>query len=215
MKSFLITVFAVLVLLFIGGAHRTIAADSSDSGPDADWERVAPDPSTSKPDQVLEIPQACTQDGVAVPCDDASNLANDARDSSGDGDDADDIQTVRGGSAGGSPTLGDDNANPDANTDWGSADDYQNEQAYLPVQVPYGMQVPYGIVTTPSRVNRPRTPVPASAYQVPLIAMSHPITSAATPPLRPTGAWMTPPSMTPFARPAGSSMMPAPSFRFH
>ncbi|HET7199762.1 MAG TPA: hypothetical protein VFI80_02970 [Burkholderiales bacterium] len=219
MKSFLATALAIVVLLLLSGPGRAIAADAGDAGADADWEQV-PNPDDPKPDQVLEIPQACTRDGVTVPCDDDSNLASAPRDSSGDDDDEDDTDIARRGSPGsaGSPAANDGSGSADAQPDWGSVDEYQNEEAYVPAQVPYG-QVPYGAsyaVVRPSGTGRPMTPVPASAYPVPMVAMSSPLTAAATPPLNPTGGpWMTPPSMSPFARPAGSAMMPASSLRLH
>ncbi len=200
-----ITVFVNVRAAFSQDAAVSADADSSApaaAGADADWERTGPaiDEDAETADKVLEIPQVtCAKDGAPDTCDGAGANAND-----------DDGQAINAPSPGAPPpTLDDDTAsNAGPNQDWGTIDDYQNQQAYA---FPYPLY-PYP-ATVVGTMNRP-SPLPASAY----VPMSSPLTRAARPPLNP-GPWMMPPSMSAFGRPAGSPMMPmmmsAPSFGFH
>jgi hypothetical protein len=209
-KSFVGAIVIAIAIVITGSARRVRAEDASGAGPDANWEAVT-NPNSDATDQVLEIPQACTNDGVAVPCDESASAPKPAHDSSdGDDDDEDDIQTA-GGPLGHPTTFDEDTANAaHASTDpsVGSVDEYESEPSY--VAVPYGSYVVvpnggYGIANARPGLNGTPSPLPPSAYTVPPMAMSAPVTQAARPPLNP-GPWMTPPSMSAFSRPAGSPM---------
>ncbi len=212
MKRLIIATFAALAMTVFVNAHSAFSQEEPESGTsvDANWTSTdstidAPtiDDSAASADKVLEIPQtACTKDGATVPCDDATANADDDND-----------QAINAPQPGSPPTVYDDDtasAGPDSN--WGDASDYQNQQVYaVPYGVPYAVY-PYG-VNVARNVNMP-SPVPASAYA----PMSSPVTQAALPPLR-QGPWMSPPTMSAFARPAGSPMMgmsmSRPAFGFH
>jgi hypothetical protein len=204
-------IVAILVALAISAfvnARLALSQEDPVSGTsvDANWESTGPtiDEDAASADKVLEIPQAkCDNDGTSAPCDAPAAAGND------------DGEAINAPSPGSPPQVYDDdtasNAAPDE--DWGTAEDYQNQQVYA---VPYGAySYPYA-VTGPLTMNRP-SPVPASAY-VPMNPMSSPVTQAARPPLS-QGPWMTPPSMSSFSRPAGSPMMGMSmshsSFAFH
>ena len=101
------------------------------------------DEDAASADKVLEIPQAkCDNDGTSAPCDASAAAGND-----------DDGQAINAPSPGSPPQVYDDdtasNAAPDE--DWGTADDYQNQQVYA---VPYAAySYPYA-VTAPLTMNR-------------------------------------------------------------
>jgi hypothetical protein len=192
-------------------ARLAFAQEEPESGTsvDANWESTGPaiDEDAASADKVLEIPQAkCDDDGSSAPCDASAAAGND-----------DDGEAINAPSPGSPPQVYDDDTASSAapDEDWGTADDYQNQQVYA---VPYAAySYPYGVTSPgPLTMNRP-SPVPASAF-VPLNPMSSPLTQAARPPLN-QGPWMTPPSMSSFSRPAGSPMMgmgmPHTAFAFH
>ncbi len=204
----IVAIFAALAMTVLVNARAAFSQDAEDSaaGTDASWEPAgsAVDPAVDEDaptaDKVLEIPQlTCATYGVSVPCDDGSDENAD-----------DDGQAINAPSPGAPPTLDDDTADASQpNQDWGTLDDYQNEQAY---GVPYAVY-PYLVTVAAGTMNRP-SPFPASPY----VPMSSPLTPAARPPLNP-GAWMIPPSMSPFSHPAGNPMMGMtmshPLFGFH
>ena len=208
MKRLIIATFVTLAMTVFVNAHSAFSQEEAESGTsvDANWTSTAStidaptiDESAASADKVLEIPQATCKDGSSGPCDDA--------------DDDDNDQAINAPQPGSPPQVFDDDTAssgaPDDN--WGDADDYQNQQVYA--AVPYAVYpYPYA-VGAQQTANRP-SPVPASAYA----PMSSPITQAALPPLNP-GPWMNPPTMSAFARPAGSPMMGmrsfGPSFGFH
>jgi hypothetical protein len=184
--------FALFTLIVLAGARAAFAKDSSASGDsDTNWVRVDSGPGGESGDQVLEIPQvACDDDGASSPC---------------DNDDDGGIPTGVALSPASPQTFDDDTAsagNPDS--DWGTADDYLNQPIY---------GVPYGYVASRGSING-NLPGQRSPFPFSPLSTSSPITRAATPPLNPTGAWMTPPSMSRFSQPAGNPMAGAP-FRFH
>jgi len=200
----IVAIFAALAMTVFVNARAAFSDDVEDSGAgaDANWERTGPavDEDADTAGKVLEIPQAtCSKDGVSVPCDvDTADPTDD------------DGQAINAPSPGAPPTLDDDTANAGApNQDWGTVNDYQNEQIY---GVPYAVY-PYSVTVASGTMNRP-SPLPPSAYA----PMSSPLTQAAHPPLNP-GPWMTPASMSAFSRPAGSPMtpmtMPGPLLGFH
>ncbi len=195
------------------GAAYSQDTDDTAAGADANWNSTdaALDP-TSAPsidedaaaaEKVLEIPQvACSKDDPSESC----------AESSGDGDDS---QAINAPSPGAPPDSDDDTAsNAVPGDDWGTADDYQNQQDYGSYGVPYA-GYPYTVTGAPypvTIIGTNRAPAPASAY-VP----SSPLTQAARPPLNP-GPWVVPSAMSSFSRPAGSPMMGMSmhsSFRFH
>jgi hypothetical protein len=194
------------------GPGDAVAAGSDSSG---DWQRVNPDLSAESAEKVLELPQtACVQNGVSIPCDErivvgnapGTGLANDnSQDNQDDGTQA----AGGGGSAPASPqTFDEDTASaaPTGDSDWGTADDYANQQ---PI---YG--IPYGSVASRGPIyGNPQIP-PSMVFPFPPAPISSPITQAARPPLRTRGPWMTPPSMMIMSRPAGSPMAGG-AFRFH
>lgn len=211
MKRLIIATFVALAMTVFVNAHSAFSQEEAESGTsvDANWTSVAPtidaptiDESAASADKVLEIPQAaCNKDGATGPCDDDTANADDDND-----------QAINAPQPGSPPQVYDDDTAssgaPDDN--WGDADDYQNQQVYA--AVPYAVYpYPYA-VGAQQTTNRP-SPVPASAYA----PMSSPITQAALPPLH-QGPWMNPPTMSAFARPAGSPMMGmsmSHSFGFH
>jgi hypothetical protein len=170
------------------GSHSTDASASGDS--EANWVRVDSGAGGESGDQVLEIPQvACDEDPNSSPCDnDDDGTTGVAAAPRGNDDDT---------ASAGSP-----------DSDWGTADDYSNQPIY---GVPYGYVVSRGPVYGNLPGNLP--PSRRSPFPFPPMQTSSPITQAARPQLNPTGAWMTPPSMSQFSRPAGSPMASAP-FRF-
>jgi hypothetical protein len=206
MKRLIIATFVTLAMTVFVNAHSAFSQEEAESGTsvDANWTSTAStidaptiDESAASADKVLEIPQATCKDGSSGPCDDA--------------DDDDNDQAINAPQPGSPPQVfDDDTASSGApDSDWGDANDYQNQQIYA---APYAVYAyPYA-VGAQQTANRP-SPVPASAY-----APSSPITQAALPPLNP-GPWMNPPTMSAFARPAGSPMMGmrsfGPSFGFH
>lgn len=189
-------------------AYSSTAADSggtADSGVsvDSDWDRVdngpAIDQDAASADKVLEIPQAkCSSDDESSPCE-----AN-----TGNNDNADDDGAINAPSPGAPPqTFDESTASNDP--DWGSVDDYQNQQAY---NVPY-VVMPYPVYaysTGPAGPYSRPSQFPRSSFA----PMSSPLTQAARP--LGHGPWMTPPSMSIYSRPAGSPMMmAAPMVGFH
>lgn len=217
MKStrLIVAIFAALAMTVLTNARFAFAQDadtpdvSADSGAvadsgtsaDASWERSGPaiDEDAAAADKVLEIPQApCAKDPASAAC---------ASSDDGSGDDGEAINAPSPG-APPQPSFDDDTASNGAtDPDWGTVDEYQNQQVAVPYAVypyPYAVTTGIGTIRTPSSV-------PASAYA----PMSSPITQAAQPPLH-QGPWMTPPTMSAFGRPAGSPMMMSgPSLGFH
>jgi len=191
----MVAIFAALAMTVFVNARFAFSQEDPESGTsvDADWESTGPtiDEDAASADKVLEIPQAkCDNDGTSAPCD--ASVA--------DGND-DDGQAINAPQPSSPPQVYDDDtaSTAAADEDWGTVDDYQNQQVYA---VPYAAYpYPYA-VAGPLTMNRP-SPVPASAF-VPM-TMSSPVTQAATPLNH--GPWMTPPSMSTFSRPAGSPMM--------
>ena len=207
----IVAIFAGFAMTALVSAQVAFAQEEPESGTsvDANWESTGPaiDEDAASADKVLEIPQAkCDDDGSSAPCDASAAAGND-----------DDGEAINAPSPGSPPQVYDDDTASSAapDEDWGTADDYQNQQIYA---VPYAAySYPYGVTSPgPLMMNRPSS-VPASAY-VPLNPMSSPLTQAARPPLN-QGPWMTPPSMSSFSRPAGSPMMgmgmPHSAFAFH
>jgi hypothetical protein len=217
----IVVIFAALAMIVFVNARFAFSQEVTDPGADADsdavadsgtsvdasWDRSGPaiDEDAESADEVLEIPQAtCPKDGAPASCDSSSD----------DDSDDDDGQAINAPSPGAPPTVfDDDTASSGApDPDWGSVDDYQNQQVYAGPYSSY--PYPYSItVAVPQRLNRP-SQVSASAFA----PMSSPITQAAQPPLN-QGPWMNPPTMSAFSRPAGSPMMPmmmsGRSFGFH
>jgi hypothetical protein len=195
---------AALAMSFVVNARLACSQEAPESGTsvDANWDSTGPtiDEDAASADKVLEIPQAtCDNDGTSAPCDGPAAGGTD-----------DDGQAINAPSPGSPPQVYDDDTASSGvpDEDWGTADDYQNQQVYA---VPYGAYpYPYTI-NTPLTMNRP-SPVPASAFA----PLSSPLTQAARPSLN-QGPWMTPPTMSAFSRPAGSPMMRMSSapFAFH
>ena len=192
--------FALFALLALAGPRIAFAQDASASGDsDTNWVRVDSGPGGESADQVLEIPQVACGDDVSVPCDEGSDASN-----SPDSDD--DGIPAYGGSPASPQTFDDDTAIAGtADSDWGTADDYLNQPIY---------GVPYGYVASKGSISGNLPPGGRSPFPFSPMETSSPVTQAAMPPLNPTGAWMTPPSMSAFSRPAGNPMAGAP-FRFH
>lgn len=195
----MVAIFAALAITVFVNARFAFSQEDPESGTsvDADWESTGPtiDEDAASADKVLEIPQAkCDNDGTSAPCD--ASVA--------DGND-DDGQAINAPQPGSPPQVyDDDTASAGADADWGTADDYQNQQIYAVYPYPY-------VVAGRLPMNRP-SPVPASAF-VPF-NVSSPVTQAATPLNH--GPWMTSPSMSTFGRPAGNPMMGMHSaFSFH
>ena len=192
-------------------SSATSADATSGTSTDANWERVDNGPTidedAASAEKVLEIPQAkCSGDEDSGPCEANANTDANANDDGG----------INSPSPGAPPqTYDEDTASTAQDPDWGSVDEYQNQQAY---NVPY----PYAIY--PYQANayaayRRPSQLPPSAY------VNGPITQAARPPLN-QGPWMMPPTMSAFSRPAGSPpafarpaggpmMMSAPLVGFH
>jgi|SRR5208282_1815434 len=198
-----VAIFAALAMTLLVNARAAHSQDAADSATsvDASWAPTGPaiDDDAETADKVLEIPQVtCSEDGAFVPCDGAD-----------EDDNNDGTQAINAPSPGAPPTLDDQTADAAGlNPDWGTLDDYQNQEAYA---VPFAVY-PYPLVVAVGRMNPSRLPLPASAY-VP----SSPLTQAALPPLNP-GPWMLRPSMSAFSRPAGTPMMGmsmSHSFGFH
>jgi hypothetical protein len=201
-----VALFAVLAISFFVSSRAALSQDAttdsttidsaaidSAAGADANWDSTGPalDEDADSAEKVLEIPQvACAEEGASGSCSDA------------DADD-DDSQAINAPQPGSPPSLDDDTASAGGpGQDWGSVDDYRNEEAYA---VPYALY-PYPASVVGANVvgsmNRP-SQFPSSAF----VPMSSPLTPAARPPLNP-GPWMARPSMSAFSRPAGSPMMP-------
>ena len=209
MKStrLIVAIFAALAMTVLTNARFAFSQDaadapaaSADSGAvadsgtsvDAGWESTGPaiDEDAAAAEKVLEIPQApCAKDAASGPC---------ASGDDGSGNDGDAINAPSPG-APPQPSFDDDTAsNGASDPNWGTVDEYQNQQVAVPYAVypyPYAVTTGIGTIRTPSSV-------PASAYA----PMSSPITQAARPPLN-QGPWMTPSTMSAFGRPAGSPMM--------
>jgi hypothetical protein len=189
------SIFAVLALMLFVNVRAALSQDAAESGTsvDANWERVDTGPSIDEDaasgDKVLEIPPAkCSNDDESGPCN--ANTNTDAS--------ADDDGGIAAPSPGAPPqTFDEDTASTAQDPDWGSVDEYQNQQAY---NVPYAMY-PYPYPVYPNQVNGGgalRRP-PQSNFA----PVNGPLTQAARPPLN-QGPWMTPPTMSTFSRPAGS-----------
>jgi hypothetical protein len=205
-SQLIIASVAALAMTVLVNARFAFSQEDPVSGTsvDANWDSTGPtiDEDAASADKVLEIPQAtCDNDDTSAPCDGPAASGTD-----------DDGQAINAPSPGAPPQVYDDDTassgGPD--DDWGTADDYQNQQVYA---VPYGgYAYPYTI-NTPLTMNRV-SPVPASAFA----PASSPLTQAARPALN-QGPWMTPPTMSAFSRPAGSPMMGMSmshsSFAFH
>jgi hypothetical protein len=195
--------FAALALIVLINARAAYSQDA-DSGTsvDAAWDSAGPaiDESAESAEKVLEIPQATCADGSSGPCDETTDASTDTDN---------DGQAINAPSPSAPPaTVNEDTASAaPSSDDWGTAADYQNQEAYA---VPYAVY-PYTVAATTGAVNRPQ--VPASAF-IP----SSPLTQAARPPLNP-GPWMmSPASISALSRPAGSPMMGMSmhsSFAFH
>jgi hypothetical protein len=193
---------ALAMILLVNARAYSQDADSgtsvSGTSVDAAWDSAGPaiDESADSADEVLEIPQATCADGSSGPCDPADPTDNDGTAINAPSPSAP------------PPTVDADTAsNAPSSDDWGTLDEYQNQQVYA---VPYAVY-PYTVAATTGVVNRPQ--VPASAY-IP----SSPLTQAARPPLNP-GPWMmSPASMSALNRPASSPLMGMSmhsSFAFH
>ena len=209
MKRVIIAICTALALTVFVNARSAFSQDDPEPGAsvdgtsvDASWDRTGPtiDEDAASAEKVLEIPQAaCNKDDPTAPCDTSTASADDPND-----------QTINAPQPGAPPSVYDDDTassgSPDS--DWGDADDYQNQQVSA---IPYAAY-PYAYGVNVARTNNVPSPVPASAYA----PMSSPITQAALPPLH-QGPWMNPPTMSAFGRPAGSPMMGMASspFGFH
>jgi hypothetical protein len=198
--------FAALAMIVLVNARAAYSQDAvSGTSVDAGWESTGPaiDESAESADKVLEIPQATCADGSSGPCDPATA---DADSSTGTGDDS---QAINAPSPNAPPPTDENTASSaPSSDDWGTLDEYQNQQVYA---VPYAVY-PYTVAATTGAMNRPQ--VPASAY----VPMSSPLTQAARPPLNP-GPWMNSASTSAFSRPAGGPMvgmmMSRPAWGFH
>lgn len=187
--------FAALAMIVLVNARSAYSQDA-DSGTsvDSSWDSAGPaiDESADSGEKVLEIPQATCADGSSGPCDPATDADNDG-------------QAINAPSPSAPP---DDTASSaPSSDDWGTVDEYQNQQQVY--GVPYAVY-PYTVATT-GTVNRPSSQLPASAY------VSSPLTQAARPPLNP-GPWMNSASMSAFSRPAGGpmvGMMSSPAWGLH
>jgi hypothetical protein len=162
---------AILALTIVVGAAPAYCGDAPVSE-DGDWEPV---------NQVLEIPQACTRDGVVISCDQgASNTGQVPEQSAASG--ADNSGGTETASTGGSHGDGDYNV-PEISPDWGSVEDYENqeiEEAPIYAGVPAG-----GYAWRPP------------SYAAPNLAPVMPrLTPAWTRPPFGSGPWMIPPSAT-------------------
>jgi hypothetical protein len=212
----IVAIFAAIAMSVFVSARAAYSQDADDAaaGADANWNSTdeAIDPTTPPPidedaaaaEKVLEIPQvACAKDDASESC------------AAGSDEDGDDSQAINAPSPGAPPASDDDTAsNAVPGNDWGTADDYQNQQYDGTYGVPYA-GYPYTVTGAPypvTIIGTNRAPLPASAYMP-----SSPLTQAARPPLNP-GAWVVPSAMSSFNRPAGSPMMGMSmhsSFRFH
>jgi hypothetical protein len=173
-----------------GDATSGASADAtSGTSVDANWERVDSGPTidtdAASADKVLEIPQAkCSGDEDSGPCDANANTDANANDDGG----------INSPSPGAPPqTFDEDTASTAQDPDWGSVDEYQNQQAYnVPYAIyPYQTNV-YGAYRRPSQLP-----------QTTFAPVNGPLTQAVRPPLS-QGPWMTPARMSAFSRPAGS-----------
>ena len=224
----LIAVSMLAVALIFCGAARDSFADDGDSvevapdpsaapsvfsdsiSPDSGW----PDSNWEETNQVLEIPQTCSQDGIAVACDQRADTTVNDSSSSGDDDDEEDVETV--GPVRTAPTLDQDATGNDpavATQQWGSVGDYENEVAEAPMIIPpTGWAVASAYPMNSNSGPRMALMAARSPWHWTPMAMSSPLTPAARPPLN-QGPWMTSSAMT-WNRPAGSPMiMPNMSFR--
>lgn len=208
MKStkLIVALLAALAMTVFVNARAAFSQDAGDPGVgvDASSDSTGPaiDEDAASADKVLELPQV-------------TSASDGAPDTSGspDADANDDSQAINAPSPGAPPpALDDDTANSGtADDDWGTVNDYQNQQVSAAPYMAYSYPTTVATTAVPETMNRPQ--VPASAY----VAMSSPITQAARPPLNP-GPWMLSPSMSMYSRPAGNAMMPmmsAPAYAFH
>jgi hypothetical protein len=181
------------------------ATDSS-TNVEADWNPVdegpAIDEDAASAAKVLEIPQArCSNDEDSSACD--ANASTNPNDDDGG---------ISAPSPGAPPqNLDQDTASNAQDADWGTVDEYQNQEAY---NVPYALY-PYPYAVNPYQANGIGAFRPSVPGYAPL---SSPLTQASRPPLN-QGPWMTRPTMSQFSRPAGSPMAPmmmsAPLAGFH
>jgi len=206
----------VLALIFLGATRDSFADDDGDavaiapdlsSAPSVTPDSISPDSNWEEANQVLEIPQACNQDGVAVACDQRADASVSDSSSTGDDDDDEDVETV--GPVRTAPTLDEDANSTDsavASQQWGSVGDYENEGVEAPVIIPpTGWTVASAYPMNTNQGPRMALMAARSPWHWGPTAMSSPLTQAARPPLN-QGPWMTSPSMT-WNRPAGSPMM--------
>ena len=217
-----------VALIFFGAARDSLAGDGDSvevaadpsAAPTLTPDSSSPDSNWEEANQVLEIPQACSQDGVAVACDKRADASFNDSSSSGDDDDEEDIETV--GPVRTAPTLDGDATSGDsavAMQQYGGVDDYQNELAEAPIMMPptgWSVASSYPSAYPMNPNSRPRMALMAarSPWHWGPMPMSSPLTPAARPPLNP-GPWMSSPAMT-WGRPAGSLMvMPNMPFRMH
>ena len=219
MKStrLIVAIFAALTMTVLVNGRLAFAQDAADADSDssaavsgtsvdANWDTGGPalDEDAETADKVLEIPQATCPDGTTAPC--AGN----------DNDDDADGEAINAPSPGAPPaTVDQDTASsgtPD--DDWGTPDEYQNQQEYA---VPYAVY-PYPYAVNPSAINGARNrQVTGSTMSSPLTQAALPLTQAALPLNQ--GPWMNAANVSTFSHPAGSPMMgmmrPGPSFGFH
>jgi hypothetical protein len=175
--TFAAAVVAALTLVVAPGVARADDAPIAERG---DWEPV---------NRVLEIPQACTRDGVVISCEQGSSNTEQVPDVSANGG-----SEASGGAttASAKPATGDDYNEPQISPDWGSLDDYENqeiEEAPIYVGVPAGG---YGL----------HPPAYATPYVAPATTTLAP---AWTRPPFGSGPWMIPPSA--MMRPAPAPMI--------
>jgi hypothetical protein len=179
---------AAIVAALIATAPAAPAyAAGPDAAADADWDPV---------NRVLEIPQACTKDGVVISCDEGEwNTGQLPDQSAGRPDDAD-TQTA---SAGGSQAAGDDGV-ADTTAELGSVDDYENQEIE---EMPVFAGMPMG-----GYALRPppyATPNPGPSFPT--------LAPAWTRPPFGSGPWMIPPSA--MMRPAAPMTLVRPPFPLH
>ncbi len=178
-------IFAALTMLV--GAAPSYCGD--DSNTDTDWEQV---------NQVLEIPQACTKDGIVISCDESlSNTGQVPGQAAGSTNNSEETETASTGSS--RTEQGYDT--PDVTSELGSVDDYENQEIEeMPVYA--GMPMGgYGLRPSP-------------AYATPSLGPSIPTLAPAwTRPPFGTGPWMIPPST--MIRPAAPMTIVRPPFPLH
>ena len=173
---------------------RTAFADSpsaTDANSGGDWELET---------QVLEIPQACTNDGGVLSCE-VPKVSIYRADPSEADNAADDATGGPGSAAAGASESTLDDAAP--NDEFGTLEDYESQGDAM------------GPVVSTARVIGPvwRSPLQPLAYAPAPTAISGPIVpTRATSPFG-SGPWLVPPSVT-WGHPAGAPMMvPGRAFR--